>query len=76
MLIGDGEGELMKGLTGRQVPEVGFRVEFSDEIMGSRKMISMTSVNMFEAKTNLSKYVAAIVEKTEPFIIISQNVML
>lgn len=43
MLIGDGEGELMKGLTGRQVPEVGFRVEFSDEIMGSRKMISMTS---------------------------------
>ena len=43
MLIGDGEGELMTGLTGRQVPEVGFRVEFSDEIMGSRKMISMTS---------------------------------
>ena len=43
MLIGDGEGELMKGLTGRQVPEVGFRVEFSDEIMRSRKMISMTS---------------------------------
>ena len=33
----------MKGLTGHQVPEVGFRVEFSDEIMGSRKMISMTS---------------------------------
>ena len=33
----------MKGLTGHQVPELGFRVESSDEIMGSRKMISMTS---------------------------------
>lgn len=33
----------MKGLTGHQVPELGFRVELSDEIMGSRKMISMTS---------------------------------
>ena len=33
----------------------------------------MTSVSMFEAKTNLSKYVASIVEKTEPCIIIVRN---
>ena len=33
----------------------------------------MISVSMFEAKTNLSKYVASVVEKREPFIIIVRN---
>ena len=33
----------------------------------------MISVNMFEAKTNLSKYVASVVAKEEPFIIIVRN---
>ena len=33
----------------------------------------MTSVSMFEAKTNLSKYVASVVDKTEPYIIIIRN---
>ena len=33
----------------------------------------MVSVSMFEAKTNLSKYVASVVTKEEPFIIIARN---
>ena len=33
----------------------------------------MTTVSMFEAKTNLSKYVSSVVEKEEPFIVISRN---
>lgn len=33
----------------------------------------MTSVSIFEAKTNLSKYVSSIVERTEPAIIIVRN---
>lgn len=33
----------------------------------------MTTVSMFEAKTNLSKYVASVENKTEPFIIISRG---
>jgi len=33
----------------------------------------MTSVNMFEAKTNLSKYVARVESGQEPFIIIVRN---
>ena len=33
----------------------------------------MISAGMFEAKTNLSKYVALVEEKTEPFVIISRN---
>ena len=33
----------------------------------------MTMVSMFEAKTNLSKYVGSIVNKEEPFIVISRN---
>lgn len=33
----------------------------------------MTSVSMFEAKTNLSKYVSSVVDKTEPFVIIVRN---
>lgn len=38
MLIGEGWGGSMKYLTSRQVPEQGFRLESSGEIMGSRKM--------------------------------------
>ncbi len=33
----------------------------------------MTTVSMFEAKTNLSKYVASVENKTEPFIVISRG---
>lgn len=33
----------------------------------------MTSVNMFEAKTNLSKYVLAVEEKKEAYILITRN---
>ena len=33
----------------------------------------MTSVSMFEAKTNLSKYVSAVSDGTEPYIIILKN---
>ena len=33
----------------------------------------MVTVNMFEAKTNLSRYVASVENGTEPFIIISRN---
>ncbi len=33
----------------------------------------MTSVSMFEAKTNLSKYVASVVERKEPYVIIVRN---
>ena len=33
----------------------------------------MTSVSMFEAKTNLSKYVSSVVDRAEPFIIIVRN---
>ena len=33
----------------------------------------MVSVSIFEAKTNLSKYVASVVTKEEPFIIIARN---
>ena len=33
----------------------------------------MISVNMLEAKTNLSKYVAYVSEKKEPFIVILRN---
>ncbi len=34
---------------------------------------SMISVSMFEAKTNLSRYVDSVVTKKEPFVIISKN---
>ncbi len=33
----------------------------------------MTTVSMFEAKTNLSKYVAAVENRTEPFIVIARG---
>ena len=33
----------------------------------------MTTVSMFEAKTNLSKYVNSVATKQEPFIIIVRN---
>ncbi|MBR2834561.1 MAG: type II toxin-antitoxin system Phd/YefM family antitoxin [Coriobacteriales bacterium] len=33
----------------------------------------MKSVSMFEAKTNLSKYVASVVSQEEPYIVILRN---
>ncbi len=33
----------------------------------------MTTVNMFEAKTNLSKYVTSVENGTEPFVVISRG---
>jgi prevent-host-death family protein len=33
----------------------------------------MTTVSIFEAKTNLSKYVSAVFDKEEPFIVILRN---
>ena len=33
----------------------------------------MTTVSMFEAKTNLSKYVSSVVDREEPYIVISRN---
>ena len=33
----------------------------------------MTTVTMFEAKTNLSKYVASVVDQQEPYVIITRN---
>ena len=33
----------------------------------------MTTVSIFEAKTNLSKYVASLSERKEPFIVITRN---
>ena len=33
----------------------------------------MTTVNMFEAKTNLSKYVTSVENGTEPFVVISRS---
>ncbi len=33
----------------------------------------MTTVSIFEAKTNLSKYVATLMEQQEPFIVITKN---
>ena len=33
----------------------------------------MTTVNMFEAKTNLSRYVASVENGTEPFVVISRD---
>lgn len=33
----------------------------------------MTSVSMFEAKTNLSRYVASVVDRQEPYVIIVRN---
>ena len=33
----------------------------------------MTAVSMFEAKTNLSKYVSYVEEKREPYIVIMRN---
>ena len=33
----------------------------------------MTTVNMFEAKTNLSRYVTSVENGTEPFIVISRG---
>ena len=33
----------------------------------------MTTVSMFEAKTNLSKYVASVENRTEPFIVIARG---
>jgi len=33
----------------------------------------VTTVSMFEAKTNLSKYVASVENRTEPYIIISRG---
>jgi len=33
----------------------------------------MTMVNMFEAKTNLSKYVTSVENGTEPFVVISRG---
>ncbi len=33
----------------------------------------MTAVSMFEAKTNLSKYVATVAERQEPYVIILRN---
>ena len=33
----------------------------------------MTTVSMFEAKTNLSRYVASVVSQQEPYIVITRN---
>lgn len=33
----------------------------------------MTAISMFEAKTNLSKYVASVATKAEPYVIIVRN---
>ena len=33
----------------------------------------MTTVSMFEAKTNLSKYVSSVADKKEPYVVISRN---
>ena len=33
----------------------------------------MISVSMFEAKTNLSKYVASVVDQQEPYVIITRS---
>lgn len=33
----------------------------------------MTTVSMFEAKTNLSRYVASVVSQQEPYILITRN---
>ena len=33
----------------------------------------MTTVNMFEAKTNLSRYVTSVENGTEPFVVISRG---
>ena len=33
----------------------------------------MTTVSMFEAKTNLSTYVASVVSQQEPYIVITRN---
>ncbi len=33
----------------------------------------MTTVSMFEAKTNLSKYVASIMDRREPYVVILRN---
>ena len=33
----------------------------------------MTTVSIFEAKTNLSRYVATLTERREPFIVITRN---
>lgn len=33
----------------------------------------MTTVSMFEAKTNLSKYVASVEEQREPYIVITRS---
>ena len=33
----------------------------------------MTSVSMFEAKTNLSKYVSSVVDHQEPYVVIVRN---
>ena len=36
-------------------------------------MIRMTTVSMFEAKTNLSKYVSAVVDNDEPYVVITRS---
>lgn len=33
----------------------------------------MTSVSMFEAKTNLSRYVSAVADQQEPYVVILRN---
>ena len=33
----------------------------------------MTTVSMFEAKTNLSRYVASVVSQQEPYVVITRN---
>ena len=33
----------------------------------------MTSVSMFEAKTNLSRYVNSVISRQEPFVVIMRN---
>ena len=33
----------------------------------------MTTVSMFEAKTNLSKYVSAVVDNDEPYVVITRS---
>ena len=38
-----------------------------------REMIRLTAVSMFQAKTNLSKYVSSVADKREPYVVITRN---
>lgn len=40
---------------------------------GQEEGVTMTTVSMFEAKTNLSKYVSSITDRREPYVVILRN---